>query len=117
MQFIDYIENYLLHLMHIILICFPVVLLLGMEFELLKHIWPKNEDSTLSKFLRSTFCIAVVVITLIAVDKKIFGEPLTTSEQLNEISEEIGIDGILDYVLGRWDSYEVAEYIFPEFTW
>lgn len=117
MQFIDYIENWFLHLLNIISICFPLVLVLGMEFELLKHIWPKNEDSAFSKFLRSTFCIAIVVITLIAVDKKIFGEPLTTFEQLNEISEEIGIDGILDYVLGRWDSYEVAEYIFPEFTW
>ena len=57
------------------------------------------------------------IVALLYTDAQFFPKEPTIYEQLSEISEEFGIDGILDFVLDNWDSYEVAEYIFPDFTW
>ena len=38
----------------------------------------------------------------------------TNSEKLNEITDEIGIPGILEFVRGHWTDYEIMEYLYEK---
>ena len=54
----------------------------------------------------------IIVVALILVFSVVSApkEP-TNSEMLHQVQEEIGVQGILDYLMDQWSDQEIIEYI------
>ena len=60
-------------------------------------------------------CFGIVAAVVLGCIYSVFSDSFkreTSNEKLDAIRDEIGLGGILDYVLGYWDESEVIEYIF-----
>ena len=95
----------------IFLLSIPVFYFLWVVLDVSSNDTPtKKMINKVLKIIAVLFVAALVVFMIVVnIPKK-----PSIDEQLDEIREEIGTGGILDYVASHWSDQEIIEYLYPE---